>query len=105
MAHGGKRAGAGRKTGAVTKAKRDLADLAKDQAEAALQVLVDIALKGESEAARVSAANAILDRGYGKASQSIEHSGKGGKPIEQRIEHKIDEATISSAMEKLKSLG
>ena len=64
--HGGKRPGAGRKPGVVSKAKRDLSDLAKDYAVKALEALVQISTEGESEAARVSASVAILDRAYGK---------------------------------------
>lgn len=69
--HGGARPGAGRKMGKVGQAKRDLAAMAKKHAETALKVLVEVATSGESEAARVSAANAILDRGYGKPTQPI----------------------------------
>ncbi len=76
--HGGSRPGAGRKKGKVSQAKRELAELAKDHAEQALQVLVEIALDGESEAARVSAANAILDRGYGKPIQGVDHKSSDG---------------------------
>lgn len=79
--HGGSRPGAGRKPGKVGAAKRALADMAKDHAQAALASLVQIATAGESEAARVSAANAILDRAYGKPPQSLEHSGPDGGPI------------------------
>ena len=64
--HGGKRPGAGRKPGVVSKAKRDLAEMAKAHGEAALRALVQIATKGESESARVAASVAILDRAYGK---------------------------------------
>lgn len=65
--HGGKRAGAGRKPGAVSKAKRELAEMAKDHAEMALGVLAEIAHnKTEAASARVTAANSILDRAYGK---------------------------------------
>jgi hypothetical protein len=45
-----------------------LAELARDHAQDALAALVDIAREGASEAARISAANAILDRAYGKPS-------------------------------------
>jgi hypothetical protein len=78
---GGKRTGAGRKPGAVSKAKRDLAEMAKGHAPAALRTLVAIAAKGESESARVSAATAILDRGYGKPMQSNVHSGDPDNPL------------------------
>lgn len=67
---GGKRTGAGRKPGAVSKAKRELAEMARDHAAAALSTLVSIARDGKANAgARVSAASAILDRGYGKPPQ------------------------------------
>jgi phage terminase small subunit len=41
-------------------------------------VLVSVAKKSESDSARVAAANAILDRGYGKPRQAVEHSGSIG---------------------------
>lgn len=71
--HGGKRDGAGRRPGAVSAARREIAAEAKDHAEAALKVLVDV--MGDDNAphsARISAANAILDRGYGRPGQSID---------------------------------
>ena len=40
--------------------------LAKPYTEEALQALVDVARNGRTDAARVSAANALLDRAYGK---------------------------------------
>lgn len=72
---GGKRPGAGRKPGKVGEAKRTVAEMARGYANDAMATLHKIAMKGESEAARVSAANAILDRAYGKPTQAIEHSG------------------------------
>lgn len=68
--HGGKRAGAGRKPGRVSQAKRDLMAKAKDHVDAALNALVQIATKGDSESARVSAAIAILDRAHGRPIQA-----------------------------------
>jgi hypothetical protein len=56
--------------------------MAKDHAESALQTLADIASGGESEAARVSAAVAILDRAYGKPVQSVEIGNADGKAFE-----------------------
>lgn len=65
--HGGARAGAGRKPGALGKAKKELMEAAKEHAPDALGVLVEIAKdKAAPHSARVSAASAILDRGYGK---------------------------------------
>lgn len=83
---GGPRPGAGRPSGARSRAtkqaKATLSELAQKHTATALQVLVDVAKKGESESARVAAANAILDRAYGKPSQSHEHTGRGGGPMQ-----------------------
>lgn len=83
---GGRREGAGRPRGARSRATKEhkatLSDLARKHTSVALKALVDIANKGESESARVAAANALLDRAYGKPSQSHEHSGKDGGPIQ-----------------------
>lgn len=86
MARGGKRQGAGRKPGIVSEAKRDLAEMAKDHAEAALRTLAEIMQDAEAPAAaRVSAANAILDRGYGRPPQAITGPGPNGEHIVTRI--------------------
>ena len=74
MARGGARPGAGRKKGKVSKAKRDLAEMAKEYAEDAMFTLVEIAKGNSAASARVSAATAILDRAYGKPTQALEHS-------------------------------
>lgn len=82
MPRGGKREGAGRPKGSLSAAtveqKATLSDMAKSHTEAALNALVEIATMGQSESARVSAASAILDRGYGKPAQSLEHSSPDG---------------------------
>lgn len=83
---GGKRPGAGRPKGSSQRATpeqySELAALARRHTASALRALVRIATKGESEAARVTAATAILDRGYGKPTQAVEHTGRNGGPIE-----------------------
>lgn len=81
MGHGGKRDGAGRKPGAVSAAKRELAAMAGTHAQTALQALAEIAAHGESEAARVSASVAILDRAFGKPRQAVEVTGGEGGPV------------------------
>lgn len=67
---GGSRAGAGRKPGSPNKltkaAKATLSELASAYTEQALAVLAEIMLRGQSESARITAANSILDRGHGK---------------------------------------
>lgn len=87
--HGGARPGAGRRKGKLSEAKRHLSEIAKDHAAAALQVLVDIATSGESEAARVSAANAILDRGYGKPHQAVQMTGPEGGPLKVELIRRV----------------
>lgn len=70
MPSGGYREGAGRPAGALNKATSEqqarLSELAKAYTHDALLTLVDVAKNGRTEAARVAAANALLDRGYGK---------------------------------------
>ena len=70
MARGGFREGAGRPSGSANKSSPEqsqrLSELAKAYTEEALQTLVDIARNVRTDAARVSAANALLDRAYGK---------------------------------------
>ena len=69
-AHGGKREGAGRPAGMPNKATIEqgarLAELAKSYSDIAFNTLVDVAINGTSDSARIAAANSILDRGYGK---------------------------------------
>jgi hypothetical protein len=70
MSRGGSRPGAGRPTGsqnADTAAMRSaLSGLLEGEVQGAIEALVDIAKNGKSEAARVSAACAILDRTHGR---------------------------------------
>jgi hypothetical protein len=85
MARGGKREGAGRKKGsndrrprsspviiAPAQEKRELREAARQFTDDALNTLARICNEGQSEAARVSAASALLDRGYGKPTQQLE---------------------------------
>ena len=59
----------------------DVKELAKLFSAGATRTLYQIALSGVSEAARVAASNAILDRAHGKAAQSITHKGDSENPI------------------------
>lgn len=73
--------GRGASPAKVSAAKRLLSEMAKEHADAALKTLANIASDGESEAARVTAAVAILDRAFGKPVQSHELTGKDGKDL------------------------
>ncbi len=81
---GGKRPGAGRPKGSrnklTTERKATVREMAMEHVPAAMKALAEVAAKG-SDAARVTAANSILDRAFGKAAQSVELSGPGGGPV------------------------
>jgi len=70
MGRGGYREGAGRPLGSsnkcTTEQSQRLSELAKTYTEEALLTLADVARNGRTDAARVSAANSLLDRAYGK---------------------------------------
>jgi hypothetical protein len=92
--HGGRRPGAGRRQGQVSQAKRDIAERAREHGDAALNVLIKIAKDDQQPAAaRVGAANAILDRGYGKPMQAVEMTGANGGPI---LSQTIDASKLST---------
>jgi hypothetical protein len=69
----------------------EIRSLARSHTRTALNVLVGIMRsKDATAAARVSAANAILDRGWGKATQTIETGDDGPLELIHRIELRAD---------------
>jgi len=69
----------GRQKGVPNKATRSLREIARQYTDEAIDALVRVMQDdGEPAAARVSAANAILDRGYGKPSTVIAGDEDGG---------------------------
>ena len=78
---GGARPGAGRPKGRKSAKTLEIEAKAKEYAGDALRALAHVALKSKSDSARVSAATALLDRGYGRPRQAVEHSGGDGPPI------------------------
>jgi hypothetical protein len=108
--HGGARPGAGRPKGSKDKAtieqRGTLAELARQHTDDALRTLVDVCLNGDSASARVTAATAILDRGYGKPAQMVttEISGPDGGLV--AVEHStrdIIKALMAWSAEALRS--
>jgi hypothetical protein len=95
--HGGKRPGAGRRVGTKIAKTLEIEAAAKKYAGDALQVLFEVATKGTSEPARVSAAVALLDRGYGKPRQAVEHTGAEGGPLAVVVTHRIIDPVRQSA--------
>jgi hypothetical protein len=74
----------------MAKALAEIRSLARSHTESALNCLVGI--MGQSDAppaARVSAANSILDRGWGKPAQPIENGEDGAFELIHRIERVI----------------
>jgi hypothetical protein len=78
MARGGKREGAGRPKGSVNETTKTIREKAREHTDTALAVLVQIAQASDSDAARVSAANALLDRGWGKPTTVLAGDEDGG---------------------------
>ena len=74
----------------MPKALTSIRSLARSHTRTAITVLVRV-MKSEdaTPAARVSAANAILDRGWGKAAQPLESGDEGSLKIIHRIERII----------------
>jgi hypothetical protein len=68
----------------------EIRSLARSHTKTAVNVLVGIMRSDDSTpAARVSAANAILDRGWGKAAQPLENGEDGVLQLIHRIERII----------------
>ncbi len=79
MPTGGKREGAGRPRGQRNKVTSGIRDIAQGYGAEAISALVEIMRDAKApHAARVAASREILDRGYGKSRQSIDHSNADG---------------------------
>ncbi len=81
--HGGQRAGAGRPAGRVSEVKVRLSQLAREHSDTAFATLVDVCENGTSESARISAAVALLDRGFGKPIAAFYSEYKEPSPFEE----------------------
>jgi hypothetical protein len=68
--------------GGRPKLAAEVRERAQSLTPAAIETLVDICRNSSNDSARVSAANALLDRGWGKPTQALEHSGLGGGPVQ-----------------------
>lgn len=64
--------------GGRPKSIAEVQELARQHTPAAINELARIASAGTSEAARVAACNTLLDRAWGKAPQSIDHTSADG---------------------------
>jgi hypothetical protein len=74
----------------MAKTITEIRSLARSHTRTAINVLVGVMRsKDATHAARVSAANAILDRGWGKAPQSLGNGDDGALELVHRIERVI----------------
>jgi hypothetical protein len=74
----------------MAKSLTEIRSLARSHTRTAIHVLVGIMRsKDATAAARVSAANAILDRGWGKATQPVGNGDDGALELIHRIERII----------------
>lgn len=72
---------------------KSLIDVAKEHTLSALECLVEVMGDDKAPAAaRVGAASAVLDRGWGRPRQALEHTGDGGGPVQfEDVTVKADE--------------
>ena len=74
----------------MPRAVTEIRSLARSYTRTAIKVLVGImSSKDATHSARLAAANAILDRGWGKAPQSLETAKHGAVELVHRIERVI----------------
>jgi hypothetical protein len=68
----------------MAKTPTEIRSLARSHTETALNALVGIVNNSTSDQAKVAAANSLLDRGWGKATQPIDGDGDGG-PVQLTV--------------------
>lgn len=86
---GGRRAGSGRKPGVQNKVTRALKEMAGEYTERALNVLAQVMEDPEApHAARVTAADKVLDRGHGRAAIMVDASLSG--TLDQEMLHRLE---------------
>jgi len=72
---GGMREGSGGPAGsgnkATSKLKLNLSELAREYTNDALDALVELMQSSQSDSARIAAATAILDQGYGRPTKTV----------------------------------
>jgi len=82
----------------MPRAPTEIRSIARQWSHAALQTLAGIAQNGESEAARVAACVALLDRGWGRPPQA--HTGENGEgDIRVTIRHIVQEISAAKVID------
>lgn len=72
----------GRAKGTPNHATKELKELARQHCEAALETIVQLMQSSENDQTRLAAAKELIDRGYGKAVQSIEADVQGNLGVQ-----------------------
>jgi len=72
--------------GGRPKAVKEVEALAREHTITAINTLVRLATSAKSEPAQASAAQALLDRGWGRPKQAVEHSGSIALSHEEALE-------------------
>lgn len=85
MARGGKRAGAGRKTGAATQRTREIADAAAAAGITPLEYMLDVMRDTKADLDRRDAMARAAAPYMHPALKAIEHKGDGGGPLKIEI--------------------
>jgi hypothetical protein len=82
----------GRPLGSPNKVIPEVRLLARAYTEGAVKTLAEIMDRGETDAVRISAANSLLDRGFGRPAQAV-HVGQDEEagPIQQVIRWAVSE--------------
>lgn len=88
--------GASPNPGGRPKIVADIRDLARQHSDTAINTLVNIATDGKAEAARVAAAVALLDRGWGRPTQPLAGDDN-MPPIGMTVEDKAAEIARNQA--------
>lgn len=100
---GGVRAGAGRPPGSVSPEKKVLRELAQAHTESAVDALAGLCNdKAQPGMVRVSAACALLDRGHGRPTQSVEL--EVSAPFTQAEKDELEDQ-LRGSYEQLKATG
>ena len=68
-----------------TEEEKQLEALCRERTQDALNTILLIMRNGDNERNRLAAAQYVIDRGWGKARQEVEHSGKDGQPIKMNM--------------------
>ncbi|MFA7238983.1 MAG: hypothetical protein WC091_02650 [Sulfuricellaceae bacterium] len=69
----------------IDKAAMLVASLAREHTEKAIKKLAKLIDDGETDAVKLAAAQALLDRGWGKPAQSVMLQGDEDKPLQAMI--------------------